>query len=98
MKCVETIVTATSPKFRTIDFKVINDSFGKTAFIDYKSIMPKAPKKRHGASLSDLNVDPDEQPSRGYYYDDAYGYEKYQPEDDDDDNENERLKPDASET
>ena len=40
--------------------------------------MPDVPKKK---GLSECS---DDQQERGYYYDDAHGYERYDPETDDD--------------
>lgn len=47
--------------------------------------MPKTPKEK-GKPLDSDHRDPsnwgDDQRTRGYYYDDAHGYEKYEPEKD----------------
>jgi inorganic pyrophosphatase/exopolyphosphatase len=62
---------------------------------DYKHFMPNLRKKPLGTDLrekSRIASEPDEpekdklkndQDKRKYYYDDAYGYEDYEPEEDD---------------
>lgn len=48
--------------------------------------MPETPKQK-GKPAEPAEKDPsswsDDQQKRGYYYDDAHGYEKYEPEKDD---------------
>ena len=59
--------------------------------------MPETPKKRP-ASDENKDIEPDsstweaDQKRREYYYDDAHGYEKYEPENDDE-GEDERTTP-----
>ncbi len=45
--------------------------------------MPETPKQKD--KPNDCSTWSDDQQARGYYYDDAHGYEKYEPEKDDDD-------------
>jgi hypothetical protein len=48
--------------------------------------MPGPPKDKHAENPEpgpDRSSWSDDQIERGYYYDDAHGYEKYDPEDDD---------------
>lgn len=47
--------------------------------------MPKKPKDIHTESLDVDDTLAEDQRSHGYYYDDAYGYEEYRPEDDEED-------------
>lgn len=54
---------------------------------------PKGEKLKGKSSESaDDSVLAKDQEKRGYYYDDAYGYEQYVPEDDSDDGEAEEKK------
>lgn len=46
-------------------------------WLDYKLLMSVPPKQKPEPA--------DKQRERGYYYDDAHGYERYDPEADDDD-------------
>lgn len=58
---------------------------GEQFSIDYKLSMPENPKeKKEGAWEND-------QKERGYYYDDAHGYEDYDPEEADNDGETPRC-------
>jgi hypothetical protein len=43
--------------------------------------MPKKPKREEGEKSDTWSED---QKDRGYYYDDAHGYEKYEPEEEED--------------
>ena len=57
--------------------------------------MPQKPKVESPADEQEKDA-PDEmvedQNSRGYYYDDAHGYQTYKPDDDDDDDGNTDIK------
>ena len=57
--------------------------------IDYKLSMPKTPKPEEDEKKENWA---DDQKRREYYYDDAHGYEKYEPEKerDEEDTETER--------
>ncbi|MEQ1921468.1 MAG: hypothetical protein ABL952_03065 [Pyrinomonadaceae bacterium] len=46
--------------------------------------MPETPKQKDSPDKDSSNWSDDQQ-TRGYYYDDAHGYEKYEPEKDEDD-------------
>ena len=54
--------------------------FGELLRIDYKLSMPKKPKREKDEKGGTWSED---QKEREYYYDDAHGYEKYEPESDD---------------
>ncbi len=61
--------------------------------IDYKLFMPKTPKPERDQNKENWA---DDQKERGYYYDDAHGYEKYEPvpdEDNEDEEDGETLSP-----
>ena len=51
--------------------------------IDYKLFMPQTPKEKKDGTVAE------DQKERGYYYDDAHGYEEYEPEDVDDEESDE---------
>jgi hypothetical protein len=50
--------------------------FGEFLRIDYKLSMPKTPKPEEDEKRESWA---DDQKDREYYYDDAHGYEKYEP-------------------
>jgi len=52
--------------------------------------MPEKPKKRPNDDAHDEEDPAEDQKKRGYYYDDAYGYEKYDPKKDEDESEEAR--------
>ena len=46
--------------------------------------MSQTPKDRQSETHEPNDTVAEDQRSHGYYYDDAYGYEEYRPEDDED--------------